>query len=47
VRTPIHEPTKSDSISTRSSTALEQSTTETGKSTRGPYSLMTMPPPPA
>jgi hypothetical protein len=26
--------------------APEQSTTETGKSTRGPYSLMTPPPPP-
>jgi hypothetical protein len=44
-QSPVQDPNRADLTSTRSSPAPEKSTAETGKSTRGPYSL-TPPPPP-
>jgi hypothetical protein len=45
-RTPVHEPAKPDSTSTRSSSAPEKSAVEARKSTGGPYSKQMPPPPP-
>jgi hypothetical protein len=44
-RTPVHEPAKLDSTCTRSSPTPEKSAAEARKSTGGPYSKQTPPPP--